>query len=224
MQVHTSAPPLRSNTLHDLQTASQPSDADRRTHRSSSTLTIYLASPSLNYYYVISTNSYAWPEPFPDTTAATMSAPGPDNPMHDDDNHFAPPSSAQGSSLKRVIKSRSPALLTTAAPARRTFFDSWNSSSTGHQRAENRLSGSTSWHASRNLKLCEQYKGCLAGGGNRVQDTVGAGSEDFGKDGRKENGGWERCAKGLKTGGQKSSAEFWSVSKASKTSVLSTLR
>jgi hypothetical protein len=102
-----------------------------------------------------------------------------------------------------------------ASPAR-TFFDPWNSSSTGHQRAENRLSGSTSWRASRNLKLGEQYKGGLGGGGRRVADTVGAGSEHFGQDGWKPNGGWEEGARGLRTGGQQSLAELWSVSKAGK--------
>lgn len=45
---------------------------------------------------------------------------------------------------------------------------------------------------------------------------MGAGSEDFGKDGRKENGGWEKGAKGLRTGGQKSLAEVWGASKAGK--------
>jgi hypothetical protein len=99
-----------------------------------------------------------------------------------------------------------------AAPSRRTFFDPWNSSSTGHQRAENHLSGSTSWRASRSLKLGEQFKGGREGG-KRVADTVGAGSEDFGKDGRKDNGSWENGAKGLRTGGQKSLAEIWAVSK-----------
>ncbi|KAJ4992230.1 DNA repair protein REV1-like protein 2 [Stagonosporopsis vannaccii] len=146
-----------------------------------------------------------------------MSAPGQDdrlNPTHYDDDHFAPPSSAQVRSLKRVIAVRLPASPTTAAPARRTFFDPWNSSSTGHQRAENRLSGSTSWRSSRSLKLGEQYKGGLNGGENRVTDTVGAGSEDFGKDGRKENGGWERGSRGLRTSGQRSLAETWNVSKA----------
>lgn len=98
---------------------------------------------------------------------------------------------------------------TAAAPAARTFFDPWNSSSTGHQRAENRLSGSTSWRASRNLKLSEQYKGGLSGGVKRVADTVGAGSKDFGTDGRKANGGWEKGAKGLRTNGQKSLVEAW---------------
>lgn len=83
------------------------------------------------------------------------------------------------------------------------FFDAWNSSSTGHQRAENRLSGSTSWRQSRNQKLGEQYKGGLTGG-KRVSDTVGAGSDHHGKEGRKANGGWERGAKA-----QKSLVEFW---------------
>lgn len=147
-----------------------------------------------------------------------MSNPGLDNGLKptQDDDRFAPPSSAQVSSPKRVTKSHTPASPTSPAPARRTFFDPWNSSSTGHQRAENRLSGSTSWRASRSLKLSEQYKGGLSGGGKRVADTVGAGSVDFGKDGRKENGGWEKGAKGLRTGGQKSLADVWSVSKAGK--------
>ncbi|CAI6334945.1 unnamed protein product [Periconia digitata] len=99
---------------------------------------------------------------------------------------------------------KQPALL---APTPR-FFDAWNSSSTGHQRAENRLSGSTSWRQSRNLKLGEQYKGGLTGG-KRVRDTVGAGSEHFGKDGRKDNGGWQKGAKGLRDSTQRSLAELW---------------
>ena len=33
-----------------------------------------------------------------------------------------------------------------------------------------------------------------------MYDTVGAGSRDFGRDGRKENGGWEKGAKGLRRG------------------------
>jgi hypothetical protein len=102
-----------------------------------------------------------------------------------------------------------------AAPASRTIFDPWNSSSTGHQRAENRLSGSTSWRVSRNLKLGEQFKSGTTGG-KRVADTVGAGSEGFGQDGRKQNGGWEKSAKGQRTGGQKSLAEVWGASKTGK--------
>jgi hypothetical protein len=49
-----------------------------------------------------------------------------------------------------------------------------------------------------------------------VADTVGAGSEDFGKDGRKANGGWEKGAKGLRNSGQKSLAEVWGATKAGK--------
>lgn len=47
---------------------------------------------------------------------------------------------------------------------------------------------------------------------------MGAGSEHFGKDGRKENGGWENGAKGLRTGGQQSLAETWGASKPGKRS------
>lgn len=49
----------------------------------------------------------------------------------------------------------------------------------------------------------------------RVADTVGAGRKEFGKDGRKANGGWERGASGLRTGGQKSLMEVWGATKAS---------
>ncbi|KAI4248607.1 MAG: hypothetical protein LQ352_005888 [Teloschistes flavicans] len=87
-----------------------------------------------------------------------------------------------------------------AAQPRRTIFDPWNSSSTGHQRAENRLSGSTSWRVSRTMKLASQFK-AGASGGKRLYDTVGAGSEHFGKDGRKDNGGWEKGAPGLREKG-----------------------
>ncbi|KAF2134878.1 hypothetical protein P153DRAFT_362602 [Dothidotthia symphoricarpi CBS 119687] len=110
--------------------------------------------------------------------------------------------------------SRDPTPIT--AQTARKFFDPWNSSSTGHQRAENRLSGSTSWRTSRNLKLSEQHKGGLTGGRTRVTDTVGAGSQDFGKDGRRADGGWEKGAKGLRTNGQASLVEAWGASKANK--------
>lgn len=39
------------------------------------------------------------------------------------------------------------------------------------------------------------------GGGKRLYDGVGAGSENWGKDGRKENGGWEKSAPGLREEG-----------------------
>lgn len=90
-----------------------------------------------------------------------------------------------------------------AAKPTKSIFDPFNSSATGHQRAENSLSGSTSWRDSRSLKLREQFI-AGAGGGKRVSDTVGAGSLDFGVDGRTESGSWVRGAKGLRTGGQQS--------------------
>ncbi|QIW98923.1 hypothetical protein AMS68_004441 [Peltaster fructicola] len=100
----------------------------------------------------------------------------------------------------------------TAAKPTKSIFDPFNSSATGHQRADSRLAGSTSWRSSRNLKLREQYTSG-SGGGKRVSDTVGAGSEDFGKDGRLENGGWARGASGLRTGGQQS---IWDSMKVNK--------
>ena len=95
-----------------------------------------------------------------------------------------------------------PASIQPAQPSR-TVFDPWNSSSTGHQRAENRLSTSTAWRASRTHKLASQF-GSDSTGGRRVADTVGAGSTAFGRDGRKANGGWERGASGLRGEGQRS--------------------
>ncbi|KAL9096488.1 MAG: hypothetical protein Q9165_001485 [Trypethelium subeluteriae] len=92
---------------------------------------------------------------------------------------------------------------TRAAAPTRTPFDAWSSSSTGHQRAENRLSGSTSWRDSRNRKLAAQLGGGSSGG-RRVADSVGAGSEGFGRDGRTATGGWVRGAKGLRGEGQRS--------------------
>ena len=139
-------------------------------------------------------------------------------------NHHTPlashmdPLPASFTTAKPTASSKPPAIPPPRLPSgvvapARNFFDPWNSSSTGHQRAENRLSGSTSWRQSRSLKLTEQYKGG-PGGGKRAADTVGAGSEGFGKDGRKPGGGWEKGAKGLRTGGQKSLAETWGNSRA----------
>lgn len=91
----------------------------------------------------------------------------------------------------------------TIAPApqpSRKIFDPWNSSATGHQRADNRLAGSTSWRLSRTAKLAVQFR-AGPGGGKRLYDGIGAGSESFGKDGRKENGGWEKSAPGLREEG-----------------------
>ena len=82
------------------------------------------------------------------------------------------------------------------------FFDPFNSSSTGHQRAANRLSGSTSWRDSRSYKLSHQFRDTSGRGGqDHLSDLVGAGSKDFGKDGRKDNGDWEQGAPGLRENG-----------------------
>ena len=50
------------------------------------------------------------------------------------------------------------------------------------------------------MKLKHQFRADDRGG-QRVFDTVGAGSKDFGRDGRKENGGWETGAPGLRSDG-----------------------
>ncbi|KAI9762544.1 MAG: hypothetical protein M4579_000347 [Chaenotheca gracillima] len=59
----------------------------------------------------------------------------------------------------------------------RTLFDPWNSSSTGHQTAENKLGSSTGWRDSRSAKLTAQLDGGREGG-KRVADRVGAGAPD----------------------------------------------
>lgn len=88
-----------------------------------------------------------------------------------------------------------PKIPPSALPTREAF-DAWNTSSTGHQHAENRLSSSTSWRASRMKKLHSQFaSGHMGGGGKRISDTVGAGSKDFGRDGRTETG-WENSVRG----------------------------
>ncbi|MCJ1273409.1 hypothetical protein MMC21_001200 [Puttea exsequens] len=91
-------------------------------------------------------------------------------------------------------------LIPPAPEPKRKTFDPWNSSSTGHQRADNRLAGSTSWRLSRTLKLGHQFN-AGEGGGQRTFDTVGAGSKEFGRDGRKENGKWKSGAPGLREKG-----------------------
>ncbi|KAI0838642.1 hypothetical protein F5Y06DRAFT_40118 [Hypoxylon sp. FL0890] len=71
-----------------------------------------------------------------------------------------------------------PAITKPAEPKYGQSFDAWNSSATGHQRAENHLARTTGWRQSRNLKLTSQFKGG-SGGGQRVSDTVGSGSKDW---------------------------------------------
>lgn len=63
------------------------------------------------------------------------------------------------------------------------------------------------------MKLREQFASG-PGGGKRVSDTVGAGSLDFGQDGRTENGGWVDGAKGFRSGGQTSLWESMSIQKS----------
>lgn len=65
-----------------------------------------------------------------------------------------------------------------AQPKHSAHFDAWNSSSTGHQRAENRLGGSIGWRQSRTAKLAHQFRSG-GSGGKRISDTVGAGSVDW---------------------------------------------
>lgn len=108
-------------------------------------------------------------------------------------------------------------IVTKAAQPTKIFFDPYNSSATGHQTAPSRLAGTTSWRDSRNRKLREQYSGGQSGG-QRLYDTVGAGSENFGQDGRKDNGDWEKGASGLRSRGQRSIAEALGA-KASKGNV-----
>lgn len=105
-----------------------------------------------------------------------------------------------------------------APPAARTIFDPWSSSATGHQRAENRLAGSMSWRSSRARKLASQFK-AGASGGKRLYDTVGAGSEFFGQDGRTRRGGWEKDAKALREPGRQDLRGLLEKSKGSTAAV-----
>ena len=65
-----------------------------------------------------------------------------------------------------------------AQPKLGNNFDPWNSSGTGHQRAENKIGGSTGWRMSRNQKLSHQFKRGGAGG-EMILDTVKTSSEDW---------------------------------------------
>lgn len=71
-----------------------------------------------------------------------------------------------------------PVIPPAAKPKYGNVFDAWNSSSTGHQRAENKAGGSTGWRMSRTAKLVNQFKGG-AGGGKRTADLIGAGAKDY---------------------------------------------
>ncbi|KAG4433429.1 hypothetical protein IFR05_011094 [Cadophora sp. M221] len=83
-----------------------------------------------------------------------------------------------------------------AQPKYSAYFDAWNSSSTGHQRAENALGHSTGWRQSRNMKLSHQFKSGDSGG-KRISDQVGAGSEH-----------WDEKAKALIPQGVREKARY----------------
>jgi hypothetical protein len=81
--------------------------------------------------------------------------------------------------MKRLRRMPPPKSVPPAAqPKFGAHFDAWNSSSTGHQRAENRLGGSIGWRQSRSSKLSYQFKSGGTGG-PRISDQVGAGSENW---------------------------------------------
>jgi hypothetical protein len=62
-------------------------------------------------------------------------------------------------------------------PPSHPTFEPFHSSSTGHQRGENRLSGSASWRHSRTRKLAYQFSDGTGGGGAaHVSDLVDPGS------------------------------------------------
>ncbi|KAL6856528.1 hypothetical protein J3F83DRAFT_400454 [Trichoderma novae-zelandiae] len=65
-------------------------------------------------------------------------------------------------------------------------FDPWNSSATGHQRAETQPG--TGWRHSRTRKLNSQFGAGDGSGGKRLSDTWGAGAEDAGADGGSSHG------------------------------------
>ena len=76
-----------------------------------------------------------------------------------------------------MAPSKSP-ILSAAAPKYGDQFDTWNSSATGHQTAENRLSSSTGWRQSRSMKLTNQLKSG-ATGRRRISDLVRLGPENW---------------------------------------------
>ncbi|KAF3392519.1 hypothetical protein F1880_008547 [Penicillium rolfsii] len=61
------------------------------------------------------------------------------------------------------------------SPENHRVFDPWNSSSSGHQRAENPFSSTTSWRDTRSAKLKQQFRG-----NDWSRDSTGVlGDEDF---------------------------------------------
>lgn len=76
------------------------------------------------------------------------------------------------------MASSRPPISSAMKPKFSDHFDTWNSSSTGHQTAENRLNSSVGWRHSRSMKLSHQFKSA-ATGGRGISDRVGAGSGDW---------------------------------------------
>ncbi|KAK3945841.1 hypothetical protein QBC46DRAFT_424659 [Diplogelasinospora grovesii] len=65
-----------------------------------------------------------------------------------------------------------------AEPRYSNNFDPWISVAAGHQRAESR--GPQGWRESRGMKLRSQFAASvLSGGGPRISDTVGMGSDNY---------------------------------------------
>lgn len=62
------------------------------------------------------------------------------------------------------------------ATRRQPPWDPWNSSATGHQRAETQAG--TGWRQSRSRKLNSQFRAGDGSGGERLSDTWGAGARD----------------------------------------------
>ncbi|KAF7182695.1 hypothetical protein CNMCM7691_002356 [Aspergillus felis] len=62
-------------------------------------------------------------------------------------------------------------------PTNHDFFDPWNSSATGHQRAENPYSNTTSWRETRRAKLAIQF----AGDNTKTNSGSGNGGEGRGE-------------------------------------------
>lgn len=83
-----------------------------------------------------------------------------------------------------------PRILPAPLPTKKPF-DPFNSSSTGHQRAENRLAGSTSWRSVRTSKLQRQFAdGTGRGGVDRVMvDFIEGGSGKAEIQGKRREGG-----------------------------------
>lgn len=65
-----------------------------------------------------------------------------------------------------------------SAARRQRPWDPWNSSATGHQRAETQAG--TGWRQSRSRKLNSQFRAGDGSGGARLSDTWGAGARDSG--------------------------------------------